>query len=435
MDNKMDENQDLIDMDLNKFKDILSKESQDIDDKLNEIEITKRKDSLKIATPVDPHPEELEKLMEIDETDNTIVIENPIVCDRNDADIVIGAAVVTSPNNKSLGLIANYNSSSDSDTDSSSADDSDSSDDESSSSSSDSDSPASPSSSISTDDEEVLLIDTDNDNANKKKNRPQSLRVKGEKLVTELPPVEELRITVPETACTEIGRIQSIVDQLVLVDSLPGFAALDLDTVLFLEKGKRPLGKVFDVLGQISRPLYCIRFNSRQQISESAIEVGMKVYFAPQTEHTQYVILTDIMKGKGSDASWMDDIEPGQNNLDYSDDEQEREARKCLKQLRTSDGQPKSDSNRKHRTNDKRNYYPNANHHNQPRFRGGYNSSNDPNYNFSWHHNLPQYMMPGTSYANPYAMSMSGFPTQVSPHLLQYPPPPPPPPQESDEQQ
>ncbi|KAH8409331.1 hypothetical protein KR222_000635 [Zaprionus bogoriensis] len=157
--------------------------------------------------------------------------------------------------------------------------------------------------------------------------RRQPPKVRGEMLLDELPPIEQLEITVPEDECIELGKVQSIVDQLVLVSVLPNSMLFDLDTVLFLEQGRKVLGQVFDVLGQVADPLYCVRFNSNQQIKERGISVGDIVYCAPQTEHTQFVILSKLMQVRGSDASWEHDVEPPARFIDYSDDEAEREAR------------------------------------------------------------------------------------------------------------
>lgn len=55
--------------------------------------------------------------------------------------------------------------------------------------------------------------DSENENSNKKKRR-EPLKVKGEMSIDELPPIDDLQITVDERECTEIGVITTIVDQL-----------------------------------------------------------------------------------------------------------------------------------------------------------------------------------------------------------------------------
>lgn len=188
----------------------------------------------------------------------------------------------------------------------------------------------------------------ENEGVQKKKPRPK-VRAKGEMLIDDLPPIQDLQITVPEDECIELGKIHSIVDQLVLVSALPNSVLLDLDTVLFLDKGQKVLGEVFDVLGQVADPLYCIRFNSNSQINEKNIKVGDTVYVAPKTEYTQFIILSSLMNMKGSDASWENDIEPPPRYLDYSDDEQEQLARR---QMRNRDRPTDHDDPEKRRRTD-----------------------------------------------------------------------------------
>lgn len=165
-----------------------------------------------------------------------------------------------------------------------------------------------------------------------KKTAAKAPRVKGEMTLDDLPPIQDLHISVPEYECLEFGRVESIVDQLVIVKSHPNSPYLDLDSVLFLHKGQSVLGEVFDVLGQVSSPLYCVRFNSNEHIKERNITVGELVYSAPRTRYTQMMVLSKLINSRGSDASWMDDIEPPPQFLDYSDDEEEAIARKNLRQ-------------------------------------------------------------------------------------------------------
>ncbi|XP_053698935.1 H/ACA ribonucleoprotein complex non-core subunit NAF1-like [Sabethes cyaneus] len=175
---------------------------------------------------------------------------------------------------------------------------------------------------------------------------PNPVKGKGETLIHELPPIEELQISVPESQCKSIGYVQSIVAQIVIVQSLAGVELLNIDTVLFLEKGKRSLGKIFDVIGQVASPMYCVLFNSRQEVTDKGITVGAPVFCAPQTEHTQFIILSELMKHKGSDASWLDDAEAPDYALDYSDDEQERRARTRRKSHTSSTGRQTPDGER-----------------------------------------------------------------------------------------
>ncbi|XP_037959757.1 H/ACA ribonucleoprotein complex non-core subunit NAF1 [Teleopsis dalmanni] len=183
--------------------------------------------------------------------------------------------------------------------------------------------------------DKAIQIDSDDGDVDGSDNVPpkhaKPLKTKGELSLEDLPPIEDLHITVPEEECVELGVIHSIIDQLVLVSVLPNSVLLDLDTVLFLDKGNKVLGQVFDVLGQVADPMYCIRFNSNKQIKEKGIKINDKVYAAPKTEYTQFVVLANLMKIRGSDASWEHDLEPPPKFLDYSDDEEERASKYLLR--------------------------------------------------------------------------------------------------------
>ncbi|KAL1464766.1 hypothetical protein WDU94_004384 [Cyamophila willieti] len=156
----------------------------------------------------------------------------------------------------------------------------------------------------------------------------KSTRNKGELDLDDLPPIEDLQISVPEDQCLPVGKILNIVDTLVLIKSLKNTPTLDLDSVLFLDKGQRTLGKIFDVIGPVSGPVYCVRFNSHQHIVDSNIKIDQDVYCAPQTEHTSYVPISDLIKTRGSDASWEKDREPPPEVVEFSDDEEERRVKR-----------------------------------------------------------------------------------------------------------
>lgn len=81
-----------------------------------------------------------------------------------------------------------------------------------------------------------------------------------------------------------------------VVQALKNTPALDLDSVLFLDKGKRTLGRIFDVIGPVCEPAYCVRFNSVEHIREKGVEKEMMVYCAPKTDHTSYVFLGELLK-------------------------------------------------------------------------------------------------------------------------------------------
>ncbi|KAK7482299.1 hypothetical protein BaRGS_00026427 [Batillaria attramentaria] len=154
------------------------------------------------------------------------------------------------------------------------------------------------------------------------------LRTPGEVLPEELPPLEELTIDISEdTELQEIGVVDSIVGILVVIRSTVEHSPLQDDTVFFLED-RKPLGQVFEVMGQVRMPFYSVRFNSEDDVVEKGVEVGKRVFFAPTLpEITHYVFVAQLKKLKGSDASWENNNEPPPAHLEYSDDEQERRAK------------------------------------------------------------------------------------------------------------
>lgn len=82
----------------------------------------------------------------------------------------------------------------------------------------------------------------------------------------------------------------------VVVQSFKNKPALDLESILFLDKGQRTLGRVFDVIGPVREPAYCVRFNSEDHIVDKGIEKDMIVYCAPQTDHASLVNIDELMK-------------------------------------------------------------------------------------------------------------------------------------------
>jgi len=204
---------------------------------------------------------------------------------------------------------------------------------ESDSDSSSSSSSGSDSDSSSDDEDEATNTKCNNDNDDPEKSESTGPpKTANELLTKDLPPVEEIFASVPASECTVVGHIKNFVEDLVVVESLIGIAALNLETVLFVNEGQLALGRVFDVIGPVTQPLYVVRFNSRQHIDDKGITTGMKVYFAPKSDElTNYVFIEQLMAMKISDASWVNDEEPPPQFLEYSDDEEEQKAKKELK--------------------------------------------------------------------------------------------------------
>lgn len=156
----------------------------------------------------------------------------------------------------------------------------------------------------------------------------EDIRTKGELFPEDLPPLEELIITVDECVnLVDIGNVVSIVGILVIVQSNQNMPPLNEETVVFLE-GRVSCGKIFEVFGPVSSPWYSLRFNSTEDIANKGITVGTKMFCAPKVDkYTNFVFVEHLKQIKGSDASWEDNNEPPPKFMDFSDDEEEKRAK------------------------------------------------------------------------------------------------------------
>ncbi|XP_029159939.1 H/ACA ribonucleoprotein complex non-core subunit NAF1 [Nylanderia fulva] len=177
-----------------------------------------------------------------------------------------------------------------------------------------------------------------NNNKKEKENKAGTLKQKKqiENEFNDLPPIEDLRISIPENKCDLLGEIENIVEQVVIVKPKTGKPTLHIDTVLFVEKGERALGKILDVFGPVSDPRYCVRFNSSEHIQNSNITVGMLVYYCPDTEsgYTLLIFHHQLNMMKSHDVMGDDDEAPL-----FSDDEKEQAYLKQKNNKDSSDGE------------------------------------------------------------------------------------------------
>ncbi|CAF0952001.1 unnamed protein product [Adineta steineri] len=202
-------------------------------------------------------------------------------------------------------------------------------------SSSEDDSSSSSDESFLSDDKNTLInddseSDTDEQKALRNRHGP---RTRNELAVDELPPIENLTITLSEETPIEcIGHIRHIIDgKLVIIESLVHSPALNDDSVIF-NRDRRSIGLIFETFGPVEKPYYSIRYNDIDNIYQRQIELNQEVFYAPkETTYTKYVFVQELRALKGSDASWEDDNEPPKFAIDYSDDEQERAAKAIQK--------------------------------------------------------------------------------------------------------
>jgi len=174
---------------------------------------------------------------------------------------------------------------------------------------------------------------------------PGPLRTKNE--VPEDEKVERPNIVVtPEMKTEELGKVESTVDNMVLVKaSVSGdYQVLSEGSLLVLDD-RSVIGVVADTLGRVEEPLYTIRFNSAEEITDLKVEEGKKIFYVP--EHSTYVFTKPLLAQKGSDASNLYDEEAAESELEFSDDEAEAEYKKKKKEARKNTAANKNPKDRK----------------------------------------------------------------------------------------
>lgn len=146
-----------------------------------------------------------------------------------------------------------------------------------------------------------------------------------------------------------IGKIDHIINSVIVIradissqESMKG-QILDEGSLLCLAD-RRVLGAIFETFGSVNSPFYSIRLPPGHQLvvkmatsdgSESEpVQPGMQVFYSPTPDFSGLLYTRDIRQSqmKGSDASNLYDEEPGENEIEFSDDEEEVAYRRDLKQ-------------------------------------------------------------------------------------------------------
>lgn len=154
----------------------------------------------------------------------------------------------------------------------------------------------------------ALAEDEDEEDDGGANSGPNGIRTRNELPPTALPLATRPIIEMAETLkLRSMGAVSGVVETMVVVQSLRGMPALDIDTILWLD-GHVVLGYIFDVFGPVIAPLYSVRFNTQSEIDALHVGVGTPVFFAPDSPNvTRYVLPAQLLPHKGSDASWYYD--------------------------------------------------------------------------------------------------------------------------------
>jgi rRNA processing protein Gar1 len=169
---------------------------------------------------------------------------------------------------------------------------------------------------------------SDDEDGNKGKGLSGQLRTKNE-IPEEVIPKPDVIIT-PEMAITELGAVMSIVENTVVINSAVSgdVRRLDIGSLLCLAD-RNVIGVISETFGPVPMPFYSVRFTNMTEITEAGLSLGMKVFYSE--EHSKYVFPGDLRKIKGTDASNLHDEEPGEGEMEFSDDEAEKAHKDMLK--------------------------------------------------------------------------------------------------------
>ena len=157
------------------------------------------------------------------------------------------------------------------------------------------------------------------------------LRTKNERQEDDL--VQVPNFTLPPTEPIEVlGQITRVVGTACVVTGIPQpqTKVLDVGSLLcFADRSN--LGYVADTFGPVILPMFTVRFKTTEDMAAAGVATGKQVFWVPA--HAVWVF-NDTLRVKGSDASNLHDEEVGQDEVEFSDDEQEAEYKRMLKQQR-----------------------------------------------------------------------------------------------------
>lgn len=177
-------------------------------------------------------------------------------------------------------------------------------------------------------------------------NGSKPLRTKNEK-PDEIVPKPDVTIT-SDMEIQELGTVEKVVEDNILIKAKVSgeYEVLESGSVLCL--GNRSvIGVVAETLGLVQQPYYTVRFSNIAAITEAGIMTGSLVFYLK--ERSRYVFTQPLKTLKGSDASNMHDEEVAENEVEFSDDEDEISHKQHLKKLRN---QPKRDHHEDNNTRD-----------------------------------------------------------------------------------
>ncbi|KAF1979525.1 NAF1-domain-containing protein, partial [Bimuria novae-zelandiae CBS 107.79] len=133
---------------------------------------------------------------------------------------------------------------------------------------------------------------------------------------------------IDDTKITELGTVESIVDNVVVIKaSISGdYHVLEAGSALCLEN-RTVIGQVSETIGRVQDPRYSVGFADPAEIAALNITKDTPIYYVD--EHSTFVFTEPLRAQKHTDASGQYDEEA--KVQEFSDDEQEAEHKRNLK--------------------------------------------------------------------------------------------------------
>ncbi|KAJ4352823.1 hypothetical protein N0V95_003931 [Ascochyta clinopodiicola] len=143
-----------------------------------------------------------------------------------------------------------------------------------------------------------------------------------------------------ETQITELGKVEAVVDNLVLVRAkISGdYQVLESGSALCLQNFTI-IGKISEQIGRVEEPRYSIGFNDPAEITALGIAKDTPIYYVDA--HSTFVFTEPLRKQKHTDASNLHDEET--NEVEFSDDEAEAEFKRQQKQAKKARQEAKNE--------------------------------------------------------------------------------------------
>ncbi|KAJ4323164.1 hypothetical protein N0V94_002050 [Neodidymelliopsis sp. IMI 364377] len=143
-----------------------------------------------------------------------------------------------------------------------------------------------------------------------------------------------------ETQITELGKVEAVVDNLVLIkaNTSGDYQVLESGSALCLQNFT-VIGKISEQIGRVEEPRYSVGFNDPTEITDLGIAKDTTIYYVDA--HSTFVFTEPLRKQKHTDASNLHDEET--NEVEFSDDEKEADFKRQQKQAKKARAEAKND--------------------------------------------------------------------------------------------